>query len=130
MKLIIVSLLFFSGISAYALENYTCTGTNKAGKRIVIQYDEWVDRDDGTLADVTVEVGGQLVESAQGLSVYLGNEDGFDFGVTEISGKWMFHIILPPNMFGNEEIAARYYAERDFSFENSIVLICSPGLDI
>ncbi|MCB0406923.1 MAG: hypothetical protein KDD34_01900 [Bdellovibrionales bacterium] len=130
MKLIIISLLFFSGISAYALENYTCTGVNQAGKRVVIQYDEWVDRDDGILADVTVEVDGHLVESAQGLSVYLGNEDGFDLGVTETSGKWMFHIIFPPNMFGNEEIAARYYPERDFSIKNSVVLMCSPGLDI
>jgi|GEM_PF-2541648 hypothetical protein len=128
MKMLFILAAFSLGANAFAdLKSFTCKGINRAGQDLTIIYVEHADERQSVFADVTIKVANGPSQNAENLSVYLDNEDGFSFGVTAKDGKWMFHLIEPPNMLGNDQMAARYYYDHDFSIRNSVILACTPN---
>lgn len=109
--------------SAFAKDNdFLCKGKDRGGRTLEVKWVEWVDNRQSARVDLTINSFGVVgPRTMVDLYPYVGDE-GFDYGVS--GGNFMFHIILPPNMLGGNNIAGAYYYGGDYSHKNRVILKC------
>ena len=114
MKTIISTLVVLTSLSTMAASrdhNFKCVGQDRYGKNVEVVFFEYANERQSAEANVQVKVG-EKTKSYNGLEVYADSEGGFDYGVT--GNDFMFHLVLPPNWVGNDQVGGQLYFGKSY----------------
>ncbi len=84
-------------------KTYSCHGSSPA---VTVVLKEYTNGMKSAMADVTVTPADGNARTFTGLSMFIDDEGGFDYGVSNSSIELL--IVLPPNELPGKQVAARY----------------------
>ena len=107
------------GQPAYALiRSYDCSGKDPKGQKIRLTVNE--ENPISSYRDVSFKVNKRAVQHFKHVPAYRTN--GIDVGVN--TEGFMLWIHEPPNMLGNDTIAASYFVGKETNLEKRTILTC------
>jgi hypothetical protein len=121
MKNLILAMLCVTALGqpAYALiRSYDCSGKDQNGQKIRITVKE--QRPISSYREVTYKLNKRATQKFEQVGAYRAN--GIDVGVNTKS--FMLWVHEPPNMLGNDTIAASYFMGQDANLEKRTILSC------